>query len=122
MFGAILQLQRMEDDTARRINSLRIAYRRLESLDRNHPLLLLIELKDDTTKQSPYPQICPVNVVYKFTRDFVSKYKEYQQLETSNILMDYPKGLERYVVDLEFEAERIQQSVGKMKIVHNICD
>lgn len=100
-------------DGLRRINRLRLAYNRLKRIDGNNVLLTLIELREDVSSSSPYPGICPSSVVWKITPAFFSKYDLYgKPVRGANPLIEFSDGLEKYTVDLELEARKIQRDRG----------
>lgn len=106
MFGGYLALQRMQQDAAKMMNRLRLAYTALQKLEPENHLLKLLKLKEAPEIPSPEPELCPVNVSYSFTHDFVRKYKPAQPTETENIFVEFREGLEAYVVDLEAELQK----------------
>ena len=113
MFGGYLELIRMAEDVARRMNKILTAYRKLECLDKTHTLLSLIEITEDSTVPSPYPEICPVNFGYMVTKGFIERYKDFEYAPTTNVMIHWAEGLEQYVAELEEETRRIQQDTEK---------
>lgn len=113
MFGAYFEVKKMEEEVAKKINALRNAYRALESVDRQNPLLALAKV-EDSTKKSGYPYICPVLVNITLTPEFVNKYKErgpsekYTIFEAASVA-EFGGGLEKYIVDLEKEIDKLKQ-------------
>jgi len=109
MFSGILELQRMAKDAYSRMNSVRTAYRELESVDKQNPLLTLLIINEDKEKRSEHPDICSVYFTWRFTPEFVERYKKFQPALTSNVMLDFAEGLERYVLDIEEELKRVKK-------------
>ncbi len=108
MFDGYLAIRRLEEDVARRMNDLRLAYRELESIDPTNTLLSVVSIKEDHTKPIPFPEICPVPFSYSLRHEFIGRYQDLLYGETKNVFMPNCEAIERYVADMREEIRRLR--------------